>query len=393
MFDYKETVAKLMLQEINSGQVNGASMLVLHKGREVYFDAFGCADKEAGKPMKRDTIIRLFSMSKPITAAAVMILAERGEIDLRDNISKYLPYFKGQTVWNAERGKAEPVLRENTIWDMLNMTSGIPYPCKEHEPGRQMDVLFRELIERREKGERVSTQDYLKRIAGIPLCFQPGEKWLYGLSADVLGGVVEAVSGETYGEFLRRELFSPLEMQDTGFFVPKEKKERFAQIYTWEEQAGGLVPFTASHLGEYYGEDVAFESGGAGLVATIDDYSHFAQMLLQKGEYQGKRILGSKTVEFMTKNRLSEAQKVDFNWDSLWGYGYGCLMRVLADQGPAGSNASLGEYGWDGWTGNYVMIDPQEELILIYFMQKCDTGTTPLVRKLRMATYGALDKL
>lgn len=216
---------------------------------------------------------------------------------------------------------------------------------------------------------------------------------MYGLSADVLGGVVEAVSGKSYGAFLREELFLPLEMKDTGFFVPEERKERFAQIYNWNEKTESLIPFTDSHLGEYYGEDVAFESGGAGLVSTIDDYSHFAQMLLQKGEYQGKRILGSKTVEFMTKNRLSEAQKVDFNWDSLWGYGYGCLMRILADQGPAGSNASIGEYGWDGWTGNYVMIDPAEELIFIYFMQKCNTGTTPLVRKLRMVTYGALDTL
>lgn len=144
MFDYRETVEKLIGQEINAGQINGASMLVLHKGKEVYFDAFGYADKEVAKPMKRDTIIRLFSMSKPITAAAVMMLAERGEIDLRDNVSKYLPYFKEQTVWNAKTGKAMPALRENTIWDMLNMTSGIPYPNEEHEPGKRMHVLFRE---------------------------------------------------------------------------------------------------------------------------------------------------------------------------------------------------------------------------------------------------------
>lgn len=390
MFEPRETFDSLIRREVAAGEIAGASAMVLHRGREVYFNTFGYADKENGVPIRRDTIFRLFSMTKPITSAAVMLLAERGDIDLRDPVSKYLPEFQGQRVWNPGGGTVAAE-RESTVWDMLNMLSGIPYPCVTHEPGRQMDRLFQELLERRIKGEAVTTRDYLERIAKIPLVFQPGTKWMYGLSADVLGGVVEAVSGKRYGEFLQEELFAPLQMKDTGFCVPERKKARFSRNYIWED-GKGLVPYTGCHLGEYYGEDVAFESGGAGLVSTVDDYSHFVRMLLDKGKYEGKRILGRKTVEFMAQDRLTEAQKVDYDWDSTRGYGYGCLMRVLVDQGRAQTIASPGEFGWDGWTGNYMTIDPSEDLAIIYFIQRC-AGGSAFLRKLRMAVYASLDEL
>ena len=388
MYHYKETMDKLIGQEVESGAVKGAGALVLHRGREIYCNTFGLADAERGYSMKRDTIIRLYSMSKPVTAAAAMILAERGEIDLWDPVSKYLPCFAGQKVWDDSRGEicAE---REVTIYDLLNMTSGITYPDETTEPGRRMGVLVEKLVAARERGERVDTQTYMREIASVPLVFQPGDRWMYGFSADVLGGVVEAVSGRTFGDFLRKEIFEPLNMPDTGFFVPKEKQERFAQAYDWTEK--GLVPHMGAHLGEYYGEDVAFESGGAGMVSTLDDYARFASMLVQGGTYNGKRILGRKTVDFMSGNHLTERQSVSLDWDSMRGYGYGCLMRVLTDAGAAGSNASLGEFGWDGWTGNYVTMDRKEDLVFLYFIQLCGAGTTPLVRKLRMATYGALE--
>ena len=387
MFNYRQTMDELIQKEVDERRVAGASALVLHKDKEIYFHTYGYADKEKQVPMQRDTIIRLFSMSKPITAVAVMILAEQGKLDVRDTVSTYLPAFGKQQVWTEEG--LVPAERENTIWDLLNMTSGICYPDESHEPGRQMGRVLQELIAGRKRGEKVTTLDYANAIAGVPLCFQPGEHWMYGFSADILGAVVEAASGMRYGEFLRKEIFEPLEMKDTGFFVPKEKSERFAQIYEWPEEKE-LVPFAGSHLGEYYGEDVAFESGGAGLVSTIDDYSHFATMLLHKGVYKGKRILGPKTVEFMTQNHLSESQRQSCIWDSVLGYGYGCLMRVLIDQGAAGTNAPLGEFGWDGWTGNYVTMDPEDGMILLYFMQRCGAGMTPVVRKLRMATFAAL---
>lgn len=390
MFDYKKTMDKLLQQEIAEGRVKGASALVLHRGKEIYFNAFGYADAEKAAPMKRDTIIRLFSMSKPITAAAVMLLAERGELDVWDSVSEYLPAFRESKVWCEGVGEV-PAERGLTVWDLLNMTSGIPYPDMTHEPGRRMNQVVRELVKRREQGERVDTQEYMRQIAGVPLCFQPGNRWMYGFSADILGGIVETVSGKTYGEFLRQELFEPLDMRDTGFYVPADKLCRFAQYYDLTE-SGELKVHTGSHLGEYYGEDVAFESGGAGLVSTLDDYSHFASMLAHRGVYNGKRLLGRKTVEFMTRNQLTEQQRRSMVWDSTRGYGYSCLMRVLLNPGEAGTNASVGEFGWDGWTGNYVTIDPSEDLVFLYFIQRCGAGMTPVVRKLRSATYGALEE-
>ena len=390
MFDYRETMDRILQQEVAEGRVKGVSALVLHKGKEIYYNQFGYADAEKGIPMQRDTIIRLYSMSKPVTAAATMILVERGELDLWDPVSKYLPCFKNQKVWDDEKGEVESE-REVTIFDLLNMTSGITYPDAETEPGRRMQTVVETFVARRDAGERVDTQEYMCGIASVPLVFQPGDRWMYGFSADVLGGVIEVVAGKPYGVFLQEELFEPLEMKDTGFYVPAEKLGRFAQSYEPAED-GQLVPHIGSHLGEYYKEDVAFESGGAGLVSTLDDYSHFASMLAHKGVYNGKQILGRKTVEFMTQNRLTEHQRRTLIWESVQGYGYGCLMRVLIDQGAAGSNASPGEFGWDGWTGNYVTMDSSEDLVFLYFIQRCGAGTTPAVRKLRMVTYAALEE-
>lgn len=390
MFDYQETMDRILQQEVTEGRVKGVSALVLHKGKELYYNQFGYADAEKAIPMQRDTIIRLYSMSKPVTAAATMILVERGELDLWDPVSKYLPCFKNQKVWDDEKGEVEAE-REVTIFDLLNMTSGITYPDAETEPGRRMQTVVETFVARRDAGERVDTQEYMRGIASVPLVFQPGDRWMYGFSADVLGGVIEAATGKPYGGFLQEELFEPLGMKDTGFYVPKEKLARFAQAYEPTED-GQLIPHVGSHLGEYYKEDVAFESGGAGLVSTLDDYSHFAYMLAHKGVYQGRQILGRKTVEFMTQNRLTEHQRRTLIWESVLGYGYGCLMRVLIDQGAAGSNATPGEFGWDGWTGNYVTMDPAEDLVFLYFIQRCGAGTTPAVRKLRMATYAALEE-
>ncbi len=397
MSGYKAVMDRILRENVSGvgaeGQrVKGASALVLYRGREIYFNAFGDADAERGIPMSRDTIIRLYSMTKPVTAAAVMLLAERGMLDVWDPVSRYLPCFQGQKVWAEGRGEVSAD-RENTVYDLLNMTSGITYPDENTEPGRRMKAVVEGFVARRERGERVDTQEFIRGIASVPLCFQPGDRWMYGFSADVLGGIVEVVSGVTFGEFLKKEFFEPLDMPDTGFFVPKEKLGRFARHYDMTKD-GVLVPHKGSHLGEYYGEDAAFESGGAGLVSTLDDYSHFAMMMVRKGRWEGRHILGRKTVEFMTQNRLTDFQRRTLNWDSTKGYGYGCLMRVLTDQGAAGTNASLGEYGWDGWTGNYVTMDPSEEFVLLYFIQRCGAGgASEALRKLRMAAYGALGRV
>ncbi|MBQ2803817.1 MAG: beta-lactamase family protein, partial [Lachnospiraceae bacterium] len=242
MFHYKQTMDSLIQREVDEGRVKGASALVLHKDREVYFHTYGYANEETGQPMKRDTIIRLFSMSKPVTAVAVMILVERGELDVWDAVSKYIPEYHNQMVYTNEG--LIPANRQVTIWDLLNMTSGIVYPNEENEPGKMMDKVLLELIDRRKRGERVDTMEYARAIAKVPLCFQPGDQWMYGYSADILGAIVEVVSGMRYSEFLKKELFEPLDMADTGFYVPEEKRERFAQIYEWVEAEAMLRPYT-----------------------------------------------------------------------------------------------------------------------------------------------------
>ena len=389
---YSSTIDKLINRYISAGEIAGASLLVLKDGEEKYRKVYGEADKENQVPMQRDTIFHLYSMSKPITATAVMLLFERGELDVRDEVGKYLPCFNNQTVW-TENGEV-PAERNITVWDCLNMTTGIPYPCDHLESGRRMGNIFSELIKRREAGETVDTMEWMRQVAKIPLVFQPGEKWMYGFSADVLGAVVEAVSGKKFGQFLQEEIFGPLGMVDTGFFVPEEKWHRFAVSYeNWSSNGRVLQPFTSSHLGEYYKSDVAFESGGAGLVSTIDDYAKFAKMLLNGGTLDNVRILGKKTVEFMAQNHLTEAQRVDYTWDSTRGYGYGCLMRHLEDKGMAGTNGSVGEFGWDGWTGNYVTINPADNMVLLFFIQRCGYGFGDLNRRVRAVTYGALEEL
>ena len=391
MIDYKKNMDDLINKAIEEGQIAGANVLLIKDGEEKLFASYGEASMEDAKPMKRDTIFRMFSMSKPVTAAATMILFERGLIDLRDAVSKYLPAYRNQMVWTADG--LVPVERDITIQDCLNMTTGIPYPSMDHEPGRQMDVLFKELIQRRIDGEVVDTLEYINRIAKIPLVFQPGAHWMYGLSADILGAVIEVVSGKTYGQFLKDEIFDPLGMVDTGFYVPAEKMDRFASAYDWDENQQMLKLHVGSHLGEYYEADVAFESGGAGLVSTIDDYSKFACMMMQKGKLGDVRILGKKTVEFMAENKLNDIQMKDYIWDSTIGYGYSCLMRILQDKGVAGSNGTVGEFGWDGWTGNYVTMNPIDNMVLLFFIQRCGYGFGALTRKVRAVTYGALQDL
>ena len=181
-------------------------------------------------------------------------------------------------------------------------------------------------------------------------------------------------------------------MRDTGFTVPREKRSRFAVNYEWKEESGRLEPFLGSTLGlDDYEEGLRFESGGAGLVSTIEDYSRFAHMLLQGGSLNGTRILGRRTVEFMRSNHLSPAQRASCDWDSMKGHGYGCLVRVLENPGEWGSNADRGEFGWDGWTGNYITMSPTEDMALLYFIQRCGAGTTAEARKLRMTAYAAME--
>lgn len=390
--EYKGHIDRLLARQVESGRVKGASALIIHNGEEMYFGCNGMADADKNMPMKRDTIIRLFSMSKPITAAAAMIAQERGLIDLLDPVYKYLPEYKNLTVMD-EDGTVKEAVNTMTLMHLITMTSGIVYGenwegCSQ--AGKKMDEEFNKLLKRHGEGERLSTREVAKFIASVPLAFEPGREWKYGFSADVLGAVIEVASGLRYSDFLKKYIFEPLGMVDTGFFVPDDKRDRFAMSYQWDYENGPLYACDESHLLEYYYEDVAFESGGAGMVSTLDDYAKFAQMLCNGGIFNGKRILGDATVEFMKSNHLTREQSGALDWDSNSGYGYGCLMRSLINPAKAGMQIPLAEFGWDGWTGNYMSIDQDNRLVTLYFIQRRGAGSEPVIRMIKSATYAVI---
>lgn len=373
---------------IDSNDIAGGNLLIIKGGKEVFYHEDGFADREKGLPINRDSIFRLYSMSKPVTAAAVMILLERGEIELYEPVSKFLPGFRDQMV--DEGGSLVPALREVNLKDLLSMASGLVYGGAG-KAGQDTEALFREMVGRLMGDKPMSTVEAMNRLGKCPLDFQPGTSWEYGTSADVLGAVVEVVSGMRFGEFLEKEIFKPLGMGDTGFWVPEEKRNRLVQTYA-SDGKGGLVPYSGNHLAINNQMDraPAFESGGAGLVSTIDDYAKFAGMLMNGGSRNGVRILQPKTVRFLTSATLNAVQQKSFdNWLTLCGHSYGNLMRVMTDLSKAGVLGSLGEYGWDGWLGAYFCNCPKDDLTFLFMIQKTDAGTTTLTRKLRNIVFSA----
>lgn len=379
----KTQCEKIIQEEIKHQFTAGACLTVLRRGELLFTAQAGCRDMDAGLPMTPDTILRLYSMTKPITGAAVMLLMERGALDLWEPVSRWLPGFRGQTVTCQD--SIRPVPREVTVHDLLSMTSGLPYPgpglLTEHAVTRSFERLKSSL----DSESPVTTWDFANMLGENPLEFPPGSSWMYGASADVLGAVIEAVAGKRFGEFLKEELLEPLEMSDTGFWVPQEKRNRLARIYNSSD--GRLQEAPTCHLGIRYEMDrpPAFESGGAGLVSTLEDYSHFAVMLSSGGSYHGRRILSPATVRYFTSPRLLPRQQEAMweNWEHMAGYSYGNLMRVLTVPGASVYQGREGEYGWDGWLGCYFSNSPQTGITFLLGMQKQNAGTNRLTRKLR----------
>lgn len=380
-----------ILQEMTkTGFVSGAICMVLQDGKEQCYYEAGMRDLAAHLPMTRDTIFRLYSMTKPITAAAAMFLLEEGRIDLYDPVSDYLPGFRNQEV--MENGILVPVKRPVIIQDLLNMTSGLTYPGEGCTSEIRTDQLIDEVITHMSSPQALTTCEIMNRLGKIPLAFHPGEKWHYGMSADVLGAVIEVVSDMRFGDFLRKRILEPLEMNDTGFYVPPEKHSRLSKAY--QDNGKGLEEFHFPRLG--ISNDMkmppAFESGGAGLVSTIDDYARFAQMLLHRGSLGNVSLLSPQTVDFMTHAHLAPAlDPYVWQWESLSGCSYANLMRIMKDPGAAISISKTGEFGWDGWMGTYMTIDPADDMILLLMLQKTDTGTTAYTRKIRNVVFSALD--
>lgn len=406
----KEKLENVMAQAVEDCEIAGMNLLAEKDGEEICYCQAGMADRERGIPMERDTILRLYSQSKPITAAAAMILMERGALDLDQPVSDFLPAFAKQSYFAEQEGIGEaaaggskketkgredvsamevrPVMQPMRVYDLLRMTSGLVYPDETTAAGRQAAVVFEEMDRRLYTKDAMTTKEAADKLAECTLAFEPGSSWRYGTSADVLGAVIEAASGQRFGEFLEKELFGPLGMKDTAFWVPREKQSRLAETYETVTENGKktLLRYEGNNLAvcNRMQNPPAFESGGAGLSSTLDDYMRFARMLLQEGTLDGARILKPATVRYMTGAELMEYQQSAFNhWIGLEGFSYGNLMRICKRPMQAGIFAAEGEYGWDGWLGTYFANFPKEKLTILMGIQKRDAGTFALTRKLR----------
>lgn len=355
-------VRALLQRHIDQGNIAGSVSLIARKGRLVHLEALGFADKDSKKPLKTDSIFRLASMTKPITSVAVMMLLEEGRFILNDPISRFLPEFKNPKVAVANRPHERadggfsvvPANREITIRDLLTHTAGLASGS-----GGPTLALAKKLQESRKPDETLD--EYMKDLAKLPLNFQPGTAWEYGPATDVLGRLVEVVSGKTLDQFFRERIFQPLGMTDTFFYVPQDRLPRLVSAYakSGEGQLKKLAPSRHETGGRIF-------LGAGGLAGTADDYLRFCQMLLNGGTWNGTRLLSRKTVEMMTANHIGHMPM----WrDTLSGYRFGLGFRVRADQGEATVLGSLGSYGWGGAYGTYFWIDPKEETIGIMMIQ------------------------
>lgn len=391
-------IEQAIRQLVDDGKLAGGSVLIARKGKTAYQVAVGSADREAGRPMAEDTIVRIASMTKPITSTAVMILVDDGKIDLDDPLSNYLPEFAHPTVLRAREGETDdmppfeiaPAEGEITIRQLLTHTSGLSYRFagKPH----LAEMYVRAGVSDGLSETPGSIGDNAWRIAQVPLLHDPGTAWEYSLSTDVLGRVVEVASGQSLDTFFRSRIFDPLGMDDTHFVLPEEKRDRLAAVYEPDED-GGIRPLDArpeQHGPLVYSasyptwDDGAYYSGGAGLVSTLGDYSRFLQMLLNEGELDGVRVLEPGTVEAMTTDQVGDLEPPDWGHGRGFGFGFG----VATGEGEA--PWAVGSYSWGGFFNTYFWVDPRNELVGVVFSQKYPAGDASFSQDVLRITYEAL---
>ena len=388
-------IGSVMNRHVAEKQIPGAAGLIARRGKIAYQEAFGMADVEAGKPMRLDSIHRIYSMTKPITSVAVMMLYEEGKFQLNDPVAKYLPEFAKMQVGIEEKDpqtgkpalKTVPARRPVTVRDLLRHTAGLTY-------GFFGDTL----IDREYRKARILSDlnlaEFVTHLTQIPLLHEPGTRWHYSVSVDVLGRLVEVLSGKSFDQFLQERIFTPLDMRDTGFYVPADKKDRFAKLYS-PTRDGKIQPAVICATRQEcvekfpnavpsYLEPPTLFSGGGGLVSTAYDYLRFCQMLLNKGQYDGKRLLSRKTVQLMTSDNLGNIPGMGP------GSGFGLGFAVSKAPGEAGMMGSAGEYNWGGAAGTKFWIDPQEELIGIFMIQILPHTGLEYGSEFRVLTYQAI---
>ena len=362
-----------MQQWVDAGRIPCALTMIAREGKIVHFEKIGMQDVATAKPVEFDTIFRIYSMTKPITSVAVMMLYEEGHFQLNAPVSEFIPAFKDMKVYANHGDAIIDAEREMTIKHLLTHTSGLIYGGDWVHPindrYREVDFYGGDLSHMAEE------------LGKIPLLHQPGDSWNYGMSTDVLGYLVEVVSGMPFAEFLKERILEPLGMVDTDFSVPDEKADRYATLYEPTE-AGGIQVLENAPVSS--GPRSFHHSGGAGLQSTAADYLRFCQMMLNDGELDGERLLGRKTVELITLNHIRE------DWQPLWrtGCGFGLGFAVVTDVAETHTLGSIGTYSWGGLASTTFWIDPVEDLIGLFMTQLI--GDNPFHAQFRVLVYQSI---
>lgn len=371
---------------VTDNKMAGSVILIARKGKVGYLKAFGYRDMESKAKMGNDAIFRIASQTKAIVSTAIMILQEEGKLLIQDPVSKYIPEFKETTVAEPKPEGGYTVVKANrqiTLRDLLTHTAGIGYggglAASEWKKAGIEGWYFAD------RDEPIA--ETVKRMAALPMESQPGTKWVYGYSVDILGVVVERASGMPLDQFLKNRIFDPLGMTDTYFYLPKAKVNRLATVYSATEGnplKAAPMQGTMDSQGAYVDGPRKSFSGGAGLLSTASDYYRFLQALASGGEFMGKRILSSRTVDLMTVNHLSS--DIDFRP----GQGFGLGFDIVLDEGLRGTAGSAGEFGWGGAYGSTYWVDPAEDLVVVYFTQLRPGSITKDQLMLRALVYQAL---
>jgi len=385
--DDLSTVTQIMADYVDQDKLAGISTLVEHQGDIVYFESAGYADRERQTPFTMDTIYRLHSMTKPLTAVAAMILYEEGKIDLDDPVSKYIPAFADLKVHVSGRGEAmitEELERPMTVRDVLTHQSGLSYSFFGPSPIHDLYIAAG-MKDYGERKPRYTLADMMDRLSEIPLVFQPGKRWQYSYSTDVMSRVVEVASGQNFDGFIRSRITGPLEMEDTDFMVPADKARRLAASYG-PAKGGGLEliddPATSDYL-----QPAIMTGGGTGLAGSMRDYLTFSRMLLAGGTWEGTQILSRRSVEAITSDQIYRDQGSRF----ISGLGFGLAMQVVLDDGAAGQIAgSKSEFSWGGSSNTNFWINPEQELIIIVMAQFRPVRIHNFANEIRQTVYDRL---
>ena len=388
-----ERLHALMQQVVDQKQIAGIVTILARHGKVVDYRTYGQRDMAAGAPMTKDVIFRDYSMTKPVTGVAMMILYEQGKWEPSDPISKYIPEFAHLKVYSGVDADGKPILVDPvhapTMRELMSHTAGFTYGFFGNTP---VDKMYRDV----QPLNSANLQEFIDKMAKLPLLYQPGKGWTYSMSMDIEGYIVEKLSGQSLPDFIRNNIFKPLGMKDAGFFVPQDKRSRFSAVYTTgpsgELQLVGAGP---SGRSTDYASQPTMPSGGGGMVSTAEDYYRFAQMMLNGGELDGKRILAPATVKLMTSNHVpAELLTGQFGIGQMvmrpgFGYGYNCA--VVFDPPEANLPEGKGTFFWDGAAGTWFWNDPANDIVFVGMIQRMLGPASPnLEFESRAVIYGAL---